>query len=140
GVVDADALAAVPGLGEDGVDLLGVADQEGVDVRRLERECGRPPDHLGRSVVASHDVEGDGGGAGTHGTGEPVILVESGPADRARSSEGLLQPLSRPSYFAAGVLASETFWLAVFRSMQPLVSVYWYVPSSSRQNSPWNGQ
>ena len=49
----------------------------------------------------------------------------------------------RPSgadHFAAGVLASETFWFAVFRSMQPLVSVYEYVPSSSRQNSPWKGQ
>lgn len=56
------------------------------------------------------------------------------------TAEDLAERPSRATHFAAGVLASETFWFAVFRSMQPLVSVYEYVPSSSRQNSPWKGQ
>jgi len=75
GVVNADALAAVAGLGQDRVDLLRVAHQERVDMRRLERERGGALDDLRRPVVASHDVEGDGGCSGRHGRRRTVPWV-----------------------------------------------------------------
>src|SRR5262249_22792683 len=70
-------------------------------------------------------------------------LEEADPSHEAGTAvcQGGCLPARRAGrYFDAGALASETFWFAVFRSMQPLVSVYEYVPSSSRQYSPWKGQ
>ena len=54
---------------------------------------------------------------------EPVILVDSRAASRQRKASRTRG--KQPVYFAAGALASETALLPVFRSIQPLVSVYW---------------
>ncbi|CAM4477857.1 hypothetical protein COEX109129_30725 [Corallococcus exiguus] len=65
-----------------------------------------------------------------------------GPLEKTRPPERAYGALRRPGRIplsARGVYIASADWiwrLAVSRSMQPLVIVYWYVPSSSRQYSP----
>ncbi|CAM4328757.1 hypothetical protein COSO111634_37675 [Corallococcus soli] len=54
-------------------------------------------------------------------------------SDQALRRAGRLPPVLPCVYIAP---ADWMLRLAVSRSMQPLVIVYWYVPSSSRQYSP----
>ena len=77
------------------------------DCERVSHELERT-DHPARS---SHERE-------AIAEAERRLQLEPRSGNPARRQEGR-------TYFAAGVLASETFLFPVFRSMQPLVSVYW---------------
>jgi hypothetical protein len=64
GVLDGDALRVVADLGQAGRDHRLVSDEDCLHVRRLEGELGHAGHDLGRGVVTSHGVDGDGDRAG----------------------------------------------------------------------------